>query len=160
MTVGMIWAQSRTGVIGHEGRMPWHVPEDMTHFRRVTDGHPVIMGRRTWESLPARFRPLPGRRNLVITRQRHYPAPGAEVVGSLAEALRLTGDQQTWVIGGGEVYVQALPLARVARVTEIDIDVPGDTYAPPLDGWTRVDTGDWQTSTTGARFRLLRYLRP
>jgi dihydrofolate reductase len=163
MTVGMIWAQSRTGVIGHEGRLPWRIPEDMTHFRQVTDGHPVIMGRRTWESLPERFRPLPGRRNLVITRQHDYRAPGAEVVGSLTEAVeraRATS-AQVWLAGGEQIYAAgAQQLASVAEVTEVDIDVPGDTYAPSLNGWTLVRQGEWQTSTTGVRFRWLRLTRP
>ncbi len=163
MTVGMIWAQSRTGVIGRDGRLPWQLPEDMTHFRQVTDGHTVIMGRRTWESLPERFRPLPGRRNLVVTRRPDYAAPGAEVVGSLAEAImRATANgEHAWLVGGEQIYAAgAQGLAAVAEVTEVDIDVPGDTYAPPLTGWTLVQEGDWQTSTTGVRFRFLRLTRP
>jgi dihydrofolate reductase len=144
VTVGVIWAQSRDGVIGRDGGMPWHVPEDSAYFRRVTTGHPVIMGRLTWESLPDRFRPL----------------PGAEVVGSLDDALRLAGDEETWVVGGGQVYAEALPLASVAEVSEIDVEVTGDVHAPSLAGWTLQREGEWQTSTTGARFRWLRYIRP
>ena len=162
-TIGMIWAQSRSGVIGRDGRLPWRIPEDLAHFREVTDGHPVVMGRRTWESLPERYRPLPGRRNLVLSRQPGYRAPGAEVVGSLAEAVRraTSTDREVWLIGGAEVYaVGARELASVAEVTEVDVEVPGDTYAPPLTGWTLTAQGDWQTSVTGVRFRWLRYTRP
>jgi dihydrofolate reductase len=160
VTLGLIWAQSRTGVIGSDNRLPWHIPEDMAHFREVTDGHPVIMGRRTWESLPARFRPLPGRRNIVISRRPGLTLPGAEVVGSLDDALRLAGDEETWVVGGGQVYAEALPLASVAEVTEVDIEVPGDVHAPVLVGWHLAREGEWRTSTTGARFRWLRHVRP
>ncbi len=159
MSLGLIWAQARGGVIGREGRLPWHIPEDMAHFRRVTTGHPVIMGRVTWESIPDRFRPLPGRRNIVLSRRPGRALPGAEVVGSLAEALRLAGDERAWVIGGGQVYAEALPLASVAEVTEVDVDVPGDVHAPPLAGWSVERTGDWQTSASGVRFRWLRYRR-
>lgn len=169
MTVGMIWAQSRAGVIGHDNRVPWRLPEDMAHFRSITTGHPVIMGRRTWESLPSRFRPLPGRRNLVISRQPGYRADGAEVVASLEEAIeRATGPGrpggaggQVWLAGGQEIYAAgARGFASVAEVTEVDIEVPGDTFAPCLTGWTAVTTGDWQTSTTGLRYRFRRFTRP
>jgi dihydrofolate reductase len=159
----MIWAQSRTGVIGRDGSLPWRLPEDMAHFREVTDRQPVIMGRRTWESLPVRFRPLPGRRTIVLTRRSGYRAPGAEVVGSLAEAVRLAGadrDGMAWLAGGADVYAAgADELASVAHVTEVDIDPPGDTYAPSLAGWVPASTGDWLTSSTGLRYRFLRYHR-
>lgn len=160
MSLGMIWAQSHGGVIGRDGDLPW--PQvDGPHFRAVTAGQPVIMGRRTWESLPERFRPLPGRRNIVVTRQSSYHAPGAEVVGSLDEAGDRVLPGTGWVIGGGQLYADALDRASVAEVTEVDIDVPGDTYAPPLDGWQLESAGDWQSSDrTGLRFRCLRYVRP
>lgn len=160
MTLGVIWAQSTAGVIGRDGALPWRLPEDSAHFRQVTSGQPVIMGRRTWESLPLRFRPLPGRRNLVLSRRPGYDAPGAEVVVSLAEALHRVGDGPAWVIGGAAPYAEALALAAVAEVTEVDVDVPGDTYAPSLDGWTLDSAGDWRTSRTGLRYRHLRYTRP
>jgi dihydrofolate reductase len=163
MTVGMIWAQTRARVIGRDNRLPWRIPEDSAHFRAVTDGHPVIMGRRTWESLPARFRPLPGRRNLVVSRQPRYRAAGAEVVGSLAEAVaRATATApRVWLAGGQEIYAAgARGLASVAEVTEVDVDVTGDAHAPPLLGWALASEGEWQTSATGVRFRWLRYTRP
>lgn len=156
--LGLIWAQSRTGVIGSDGELPWRLPEDSAHFRAVTLGHPVIMGRRTWESLPARARPLPGRRNLVLSGRPGFTAPGAEVVGSLAEALRRTaGAGQVWVAGGAGVYREALPLATVVEVTEVDMEVPGDTFAPALTGWHVAAAGPWQTSVTGLRYRFMRY---
>jgi dihydrofolate reductase len=166
MSLGMIWAQSTAGVIGRDGRLPWRLPEDMAHFREVTGGQPVIMGRRTWESLPERFRPLPGRRNIILSRRPGFEAPGAEVVGSVADAVRLAGVDSgngggmAWLAGGAEVYAAgAGGLASVAEVTEVDIDVPGDTFAPPLAGWRLDSTGDWLTSATGLRYRFLRYVR-
>jgi dihydrofolate reductase len=161
MSLGMVWAQSTAGVIGRDGRLPWRLPEDMVHFVELTTGHPVIMGRRTWESLPERFRPLPGRRTIVLSRRPGFEAPGAEVVGSLAEAVRLAdGDgEMAWLAGGAAVYAAGADgLATVAEVTEVDTDVPGDTYAPPLTGWRLERAGEWLTSATGLRYRFLRYV--
>jgi dihydrofolate reductase len=159
VSLGVIWAQSRTGVIGRAGAIPWHIPEDSRYFREVTTGHPVIMGRRTWESLPARFRPLPDRRNIVISRQHDLQLPGAEVVHSLVEAAGLVAGGPAWVVGGGQVYAQALARATVVDVTEVDLAVDGDVHAPSLAGWTRQAEGEWLTSVTGVRFRRLRFTR-
>jgi dihydrofolate reductase len=162
MSLGMIWAQSTTGVIGRDGRLPWRLPEDLAHFREITNGRPVIMGRRTWESLPERFRPLPGRRTIVLSRQPGYEAPGAEVAGSLEQAVRLADGAggMAWLAGGADVYAAgAGGLATVAEVTEVDLDVPGDTFAPSLSGWRLDAAGEWLTSRTGVRYRFLRYLR-
>ncbi len=158
MSLGLIWAQSTAGVIGRDGTLPWRLPEDMAHFRDVTAGRPVIMGRRTWESLPDRFRPLPGRRNIVVSRRVNLTLEGAEVAGSVSAAIELAGPEQAWVIGGAQVYAAALPFAGLALVTEIDVDVDGDTYAPDLRGWRLDDSGEWRTSTTGLRYRFLRYV--
>jgi dihydrofolate reductase len=106
MTLALIWAQARGRVIGRDGLMPWHLPEDLAHFRGLTRGATVLMGRSTWESLPRGFRPLPGRRNLVLTRRRDYLATGAETYGSLQEALP-AADGPVWVIGGEQVYAAA-----------------------------------------------------
>lgn len=131
----LIAAVARNGVIGHRGSMPWHLPEDLRHFRAVTLGKPVLMGRRTWESLPPRFRPLPGRRSIVVTRDAAWSAPGAERAQSLDDALaRLQGVARAYVIGGAELYAAALPLADDLLLTEIDLDVVGDTRFPP---WPR-----------------------
>src|SRR5690349_23121744 len=107
MSLGLIWAQSASGVIGRSGGIPWRLPEDQARFKELTVGHSVVMGRLTWESLPAKVRPLPGRRNVVVTRDADYRADGATVVGDLDAAL----DSETWVIGGAQIYALALPLA-------------------------------------------------
>lgn len=131
--IGLIWAQARGGVIGRDGTMPWHLPEDLAHFKRTTASHPVIMGRKTWDSLPARFRPLPGRANIVVTRQTAWSKIGAQRASSLREALQLCENaEQVWVIGGAQIYAQALPLADELAVTEIDADVEGDAHAPAI----------------------------
>lgn len=134
--LGMIWAQAREAVIGETGDMPWRLPEDMARFKAITSGHPVVMGRRTWESFPERFRPLPGRDNIVITSNPDFVAPGARVVGSLDEALAAARallddpDGEVWVIGGGRVYRDALPAADRLEITDIDLEASGDTTAP------------------------------
>ncbi|RDH74895.1 dihydrofolate reductase [Mycolicibacterium moriokaense] len=159
MSVGLIWAQSPSGVIGRAGGIPWRLPEDLARFKELTMGHTVVMGRLTWESLPASVRPLPGRRNVVVTRQADYMAEGATVVGSLDEALT---DDVTWVIGGGQIYAAALPRAQRCEVTEVEVDLPredDDVLAPVLDeAWVGVD-GDWMVSSSGLRYRFLRYQR-
>jgi dihydrofolate reductase len=158
--IGMVWARSTNGVIGADGGMPWHVPEDLAHFKQVTGDATVLMGRRTWQSLPERFRPLPGRRNVVLTRDPTWTADGAEVVHDLQAALDT--DETVWVIGGGQVYDAALDAADHVSETLIDVDVPGDTVAPTLGeaaGWTLVDDGPWQESRTGTRYRFLEWQR-
>ena len=133
MKLGLVYARARNGVIGKGGVMPWHLPEDLAHFRQVTMGAPVVMGRKTWESLPPRFRPLPGRRNIVVTRNAGWSAPGAEHADSLDRALALVAaEPHVWVIGGGEIFAQALPHADMVELTEIDRDFEGDTQAPAL----------------------------
>jgi dihydrofolate reductase len=138
--INLIFARAANGVIGKDNSMPWHLPEDLAHFKRLTQGCPVIMGRKTWDSLPPRFRPLPGRSNIVITRQVDWQAEGALRAGSLQEALQLGGDvPEVWVIGGAEIYRQAEPLAVRAEVTEIAQAFEGDAYAPTLSSaWTEI----------------------
>lgn len=140
MKLGLIYARARNGVIGVQGQLPWHLPEDLAHFKARTQGCPVIMGRKTWDSLPPRFRPLPGRRNLVVTRQPQWQAEGAERAGSLDEALALCADMPlAWVIGGAELYALAAPRADLAEVTLIDRDYEGDAFAPSLGaGWVEI----------------------
>ncbi|QWT24117.1 dihydrofolate reductase [Subtercola sp. PAMC28395] len=159
MTLGMIWAEARGGVIGHGGTIPWRLPEDLAHFKELTLGDTVLMGRRTWDSLPVRFRPLPGRRNLVLTRDAEWTSPGAEVVHSLAE-VSSDDDGGLWVIGGGELYRQAMPSATRLEVTELDLGVKGDTLAPAIDAtWERVAASPWLESATGIRYRFVSYTR-
>ena len=157
--VGLVWAQSTSGVIGRGGDIPWWVPEDLAHFKQVTTGHTVVMGRRTWDSLPAAVRPLPGRRNVVLSRQSDFMADGAEVLGSLEEALT---EPDTWVIGGAQIYLLALPHATRCEVTEVDIELPrddDDALAPVLDEAWLGETGDWQVSRSGLRYRFHTYRR-
>ncbi len=133
MELKLIYARSRNGVIGRDGQLPWHLPADLAHFKQTTLGQAVVMGRKTWDSLPERFRPLPGRTNIVITRQTDWQAPGALVAHSLAQAMALCPEPgPLWVIGGAEIYTQALPLASTVVVTEIDMEVQGDAHAPNL----------------------------
>jgi dihydrofolate reductase len=134
MELNLIYARAANGVIGKDGAMPWHLPEDLAHFKRLTQGHPVIMGRKTWDSLPARFRPLPGRANIVVTRQADWNEIGAQRASSLREALSMAEqtDSEAWIIGGAQIYAQALPLASRVEVTEIGRDFDGDAHAPQL----------------------------
>ena len=134
MKVSLVAAVARNGVIGRDGVVPWHIPEDMAHFRELTTGHAVVMGRKTWDSLPERFRPLPGRRNLVLTRNPTWRAAGGETAADLPAALALLdGAPRASVIGGGELYAAALPHATELVLTEIDADLPGDTFFPAWD---------------------------
>jgi dihydrofolate reductase len=131
VTVVLVAAVARDGVIGRDGTVPWHLPEDMRFFRELTTGHPVVMGRKTWDSLPDRFRPLPGRRNIVVTRNPAWQAQGAEPAGSVEEALQLAGrDDLVFVIGGAEIYRAALPYADELVLTEVELDVTGDAFFP------------------------------
>jgi dihydrofolate reductase len=158
--LGMIWAQSRNGVIGRDGDLPWRIPEDWRHFRQTTGDDAVIHGRASWEALPAKNRPLPGRRNIVLTRQREFEAPGAEVAHSLPEALAMLDGADAWICGGGQVYAEAMPLADVLVVSEVDAEVDGDTPAPEIGpGWADPTVGDWVESSSGLRFRVLTYRR-
>jgi dihydrofolate reductase len=169
--IGLVWAQTPSGVIGKDGDMPWNLPEDMKHFTRVTTGHPVIMGRKTWLSFPAKYRPLPNRTNIVITRQENWggtpEAEGAVVVKSLDDALLESqfapGFESVWIVGGGEIFKESTDLANVAVVTTIDVDADGDTYAPELgDGWvegTSVPSEGWLTAANGTRYRFTTWNR-
>lgn len=150
MSVRMVWAQARGGVIGDGSDMPWYIPEDLAFFKKATLGSPVLMGRATWDSLPERFRPLPGRRNIVCTRNAAWSAEGAERAGSVSEALALAGADAV-VMGGGQIYAAALDYADECLVTEIDADAPGGVLAPDLQGnrtrgaWVLAEVGEWIT---------------
>ena len=155
--VGLIWAEARGGVIGAEGGMPWHVPEDLAHFKEVTMTVPVVMGRKTWDSLPERFRPLPGRENIVVTRSQDWAYDGVRRAATVADAVR--GLERAWVIGGAEIFRQVIGDADRLEVTELALDVEGDAFAPSRAGWRLVDEGEWRTSRTGTDYRFLRYER-
>ncbi|WP_420881437.1 dihydrofolate reductase [Rhodococcus sp. (in: high G+C Gram-positive bacteria)] len=158
--IGLIWGQTTAGVIGRDNTIPWRVPEDMAHFKDTTMGHPVVMGRLTWDSLPPRFRPLPGRRNIVVTRQDGWIADGVETARGIEQALSLAGDT-AWVMGGSQIYTAAMPFADLLAVTEIDADIEGDAFAPAIgDEWVVGDEGDWHISEkSGLRYRFLTYVR-
>jgi dihydrofolate reductase len=160
--VSLVWAQAANRVIGRAGTLPWRLPEDLARFRSLTIGSTVLMGRRTWESLPEAVRPLPGRDNLVLTRQPAWSAPGAVAVASMASALQ-NARSSLWVIGGAEVYAAAVDHADRAVVTELADCFDGDTFAPRLDdtwGITDREPGSgWSTSVTGLRYRVVTYVR-
>jgi dihydrofolate reductase len=160
--VTIVAAVTRNGGIGLDNALLWTDPQDQRHFRTLTLGHPVVMGRKTWDSLPARFRPLPGRRNLVVTRQAHWRAEGAEAAHSLDEALALTQDaSERFVIGGAELYALALPLARTLVLTEVDLERRADAFFPAFDPrpWDVVASAPL-LDAHGVSFRFVTYRRP
>lgn len=158
--ISFIVAKGKNGVIGNGGKLPWHFPEDLKFFKQTTMGLPVIMGRKTWESIG---RPLPGRRNIVITRNKDYLAKGAEVVNTLEEAIKLFGPNDTvMIIGGASVYREALPLADTAWITEIDGEFEGDTFFDDLnpEEWHIVWKEEHEQGTDRPwNFRFVRYDR-
>ncbi|HYW57429.1 MAG TPA: dihydrofolate reductase [Polaromonas sp.] len=159
--INLIYARAANGVIGRDGTMPWHLPEDLTHFKQLTHGCPVVMGRKTWDSLPPKFRPLPGRTNIVITRQNDWQSEGAQRAASLQEALQLAGAvPEVWVIGGAQVYAQAEPLASRIEVTEIAQDFEGDAHAPVLgNAWCETARSS-HTAKSGLPYSFVTLERP
>jgi dihydrofolate reductase len=158
----LIAAVARNGVIGIDNRLPWRLPEDLRHFKATTLGHPVIMGRKTWESLG---RPLPGRLNIVISRNPAYAASGATVVASLPAALGVAAeslgpDGAAYLIGGAELYAQALPSADRLVLTEIDAEFAGDAFFPALDRseWREVERQS-AVSADGLAYAFVTYQR-
>lgn len=162
--INLIWAQSvptqrLRPLIGRDGRLPWHIGEDMHHFRELTLGHPVIMGRRTWDSLPEKNRPLPGRENIVLSRDPDWRPEGTQVANTVAYALTLAGPQEMWVIGGAQVYAAFLPYARRIEITDVGVDLgaptPEDVPAPAVgEGWTQDAVTDWMESSNGPHYRF------
>jgi dihydrofolate reductase len=130
-TISVIVAMAKNRAIGNKGKIPWHLPADLARFKKLTLGHAVVVGRKTYESIG---RPLPGRRNIVVTREQDYIAPGCEVAESLDSAFRLAGDGEVFVIGGAEIYRQALPVAKRIYLTLVDGEFPADSYFPEIDG--------------------------
>jgi dihydrofolate reductase len=157
----LIAAVARNGAIGRDNDLVFGDPADQKHFRRATMGCPVIMGRKTWDSLPERFRPLPGRRNVVVTRSADWQAPGAEPAASLNAALAQVADAaKVFVMGGGELYALALPRANTLLLTEVDADLEGDTFFPAWDrsAFTREELAAHCTAN-GLAFHIVRYRR-
>ena len=160
-SINLIYARAANGVIGKDGVMPWHLPEDLAHFKKLTHGSPVIMGRKTWDSLPPRFRPLPGRSNSVITRQADWQAEGAQRADSLQHALRLGAPApELWIIGGAQIYALAEPLANRAEVTEIAQNFPGDAMAPVLGPRWVQTARQAHVSASGMKFSFVTYNTP
>lgn len=129
MPVTLVAAVARNGVIGRDGDLPWHLPEDLRRFKELTMGGTLVMGRKTYESIG---RPLPGRRTVVVTRQPDWSQPGVETASSVEEALEIAGDGDVFVVGGAEIYRRALELVDALELTEIDADYEGDTFFPDL----------------------------
>jgi len=159
--LSIIVAIASNGIIGctnedGKGALPWHLSEDMKHFKETTNGHPIIMGRKTWESLG---RPLPNRRNMVISRQAGYTATGAEVFASLPAAITAIGDAPAFIIGGAELYRQALPLSGQLIITEVGLDAKGDTKFPPFGlEWREVSRSE-HISASGIPYAFVRFVR-
>ncbi len=154
--VALIVAVGANRAIGLDNQLLWRLPEDMAYFKATTQGRPVIMGRKTWESLPPRFRPLPGRRNIVISRQPAYAAPGAELADSLEAALALAASAETaFVMGGEQIYRQAMAFADRLEITEVDLEPEGDAWFPeiPAATWDKVAT------TLGEGYAFVTYRR-
>ncbi len=152
--IAIIAAVGRNRELGLGGKLLWHIPDDMRRFKELTTGHPVIMGRKTWESLPQKFRPLPGRTNIVVTRQTGYEAAGATVVDSL-EAARAKGAGEVFVIGGGELYAAALPFANRLYLTLVDADTDADTFFPPYESEFVVIKSEFGVGEPPHRFVIL-----
>jgi dihydrofolate reductase len=156
MQLHLIFARSRNGVIGKDGGLPWHLQEDLAHFKRRTLGCPVIMGRKTWDSLPPKFRPLPGRANVVVTRQPDWQDAGAQRADSLERAMALCGDAaNVWVIGGAQLYALAEPLAHTAVITEIDTEVEGDAFAPQFGPAWQETAREEHRAANGLAYRFI-----
>ena len=156
MQINLIMARAANGVIGKNNAMPWHLPEDMARFKRLTQGWPVIMGRKTWDSLPAKFRPLPNRTNVVITRQLGWAEDGATVATSLPEALSLCAEaEEVWVIGGAQIYAQAEPLAQRIELTALAQNFDGDAFAPVLGTQWIEMTRENHVSSNGLNFSFI-----
>ena len=152
----IIAAVAKNRVIGRDNQLIWNIPEDMAHFKALTAGHTVIMGRKTWESLPPRFRPLPGRRNIVITRQPDYAAPGAERADSLENALKLASTATVaFIIGGEQIYTQAMAVADRLEITEVGLEPEGDAWFPEI---AAVDWGK-TAKTEGNSFTFVTWRR-
>lgn len=158
MQLSLIVAYAQNRVIGRDNTLPWKLPSDLAHFKRTTLGHPIIMGRKTWESLG---RPLPGRRNIVISRDANYPAQGAECVTSLAQAIAAVQDlEEAFVIGGAQIYQEALPFAQQVIATEVQESLEGDAFFAPLDKaqWIEASRQSHPTEN-GLRFDIVHYQR-
>ncbi|HVB20188.1 MAG TPA: dihydrofolate reductase [Candidatus Paceibacterota bacterium] len=157
--ISLIAAVGRNRELGKDGKLLWHIPEDMRRFKKLTTGHPIIMGRKTWESLSQQYRPLPGRTNIVVTRQIKYEAPGATIVNSLEAACviaaRVSGANEIFVIGGGELYIAALAFADRLYLTLVDATAEADTYFPPYEQDFQITSDEVGAGEPVCRFLVL-----
>ena len=136
MIISLIAALTKNRVIGKNKDLPWHLPDDMKYFMQTTKAHHVIMGRKNYESIPEKFKPLPNRTNVVVTRQKNFSAPGCRIVNALEEGIesaRVAGESELFIIGGSEIYALGMPYANQLYLTEIDANVDGDTYFPSFN---------------------------
>lgn len=157
----LIAAVAANRAIGRDNQLLWQIPEDMAHFKALTSGHAVLMGRKTWESLPERFRPLPGRRNIVISRQRDYAAPGADVAHALADGIALAQSaEKLFIIGGAEIYAQAMPLADRLEITEVALTPEADAWFPeiPATDWRETEK-TCASALSGTSYAFVSYVR-
>ena len=160
LPMSLVAVVAANGAIGRDGDLLWHIPEDLRHFKEVTAGGTVIMGRKTWESLPKK--PLPGRLNIVMTRRKEYDAEGAVVASSLEEAVEKAKDNEIFVIGGGEIYDRFLPWASKLILTEVALEVEdADTFFPPFDrnDWDLVEKSEPKVSAKGIPYSFNTYVR-
>jgi len=153
--LSLIAAIGKNRELGLKGKLLWQLPDDMQRFKEVTTGHPIIMGRKTWESLPERFRPLPGRTNIVVTHQAGYEAPGAVIVDSLPAARDAAGSGEVFVIGGGELYREALPFADRLYLTLVGVAAHADTFFPPFEDHFKVISDEVCSGEPPHRFLTL-----
>jgi dihydrofolate reductase len=156
--VVLVVARAENGAIGRDGRLPWHLPDDLRHFKRVTMGTPMVMGRRTFDSLPGL---LPGRRHVVVTRDPDWSAPGAERAGTPQEALDIAGGERVSIIGGAEIFAAFLPLADEVILTEVHASPEADTFMPGFDAatWREVDRADHAAAAGAPAFSIVRLVR-
>lgn len=158
--ITLVAACAENGCIGIDNTMPWHIPEDFAFFKAYTSGKPVVMGRKTWESLPKK--PLPGRRNIVITRQADYAAEGAETAASLQEALAAcAGAEEIIIMGGAQIYAESMPFATDLRITEVKLNVAGDAFFPLIDKtvWQEAARREEHESSKGIVYAFVHYRR-
>lgn len=164
MRINLIFARARNGVIGRGNALPWHLPEDLAHFKRTTQGCPVIMGRKTWESIPEKFRPLPGRTNIVLTRgiwNELRAKSSSDINSSLQKCEQIVPvPAEVWVIGGAQIYRETLPLARRAVITEIDQDFEGDAFAPTFGPEWKETQRESHIGTNGLPYSFVTLERP
>ncbi|WP_286999253.1 MULTISPECIES: dihydrofolate reductase [Comamonas] len=162
MSIALIYARSDNHVIGLNNTIPWHLPEDLARFKQLTSGCAVVMGRKTWDSLPEKYRPLPGRTNIVVTRQTDWNAEGTVRACTLNEALEIGQrlGEPVWVMGGAQIYAQALPVADFIEMTVLHKEINGDAYAPELDDAEWLETRrEARVSPQGESFSFIRYER-